>query len=369
MRVVMVSKALVVGMYQSKLEALARCPEMDLHVIVPSYWRSDDGGIQKLDRVFTNGYDLIETSMKFNGNFHLHYYPEMKKLLKKLQPDILHMDEEPYNFATWHALRIAKKLRISSLFFTWQNLYRSYPWPFSMFEQQSYRMASCAIAGNLAARDVLHKKGFKKQIHVIPQFGVEPEHFISQQSPRNNGEFHIGYMGRIIEAKGLATLVEAFAMLPSQCRLILIGQGPYKDYLVQMVQQLHIDDRVIFQPPVPSTEVPDMISKLDVLVLPSLTRSNWMEQFGRVLVEAMICKVPVIGSSSGEIPNVIGNAGLIFNEGNASDLAQKILLLINNPEQRTDLAERGRERVLNVYTQERIARQTYEVYQKMLEYQ
>ena len=60
---------------------------------------------------------------------------------------------------------------------------------------------------------------------------------------------------------------------------------------------------------------------MDVSVLPSLTRPNWKEQFGRTLAEAMSCETPVIGSDSGEIPHVIGDAGLIFKEGDAQALA------------------------------------------------
>ncbi len=108
------------------------------------------------------------------------------------------------------------------------------------------------------------------------------------------------------------------------------------------------------------------MQKLDALVLPSLTRPNWIEQFGRVLPEAMACETPVIGSSSGEIPHVIGEAGLVFQEGNVQELVACVRKLLDDPELYARLAVEGRQRVLENYTQEQIARQTYEVYKEIL---
>ena len=103
-----------------------------------------------------------------------------------------------------------------------------------------------------------------------------------------------------------------------------------------------------------------------MLVLPSRSKPNWKEQFGRTLVEAMACGVPVIGSTCGEIPNVIGDAGLIFPEDDATALATQLRRLQSDCVVRADLAQRGRQRVLANFTQAQIARRTYEVYQAVL---
>src|SRR5205823_4589256 len=133
-----------------------------------------------------------------------------------------------------------------------------------------------------------------------------------------------------------------------------------------LATRLHVADRVIFKSAVPTHEVPREMERLDVLVLPSLTRPNWKEQFGRVLPEAMSCETPVIGSSSGEIPYVIGDSGLVFKEGDARELSTCVERLLNDPVFYADLAKRGRQRVLEHYTQGQIARQTYEVYREMI---
>jgi glycosyltransferase involved in cell wall biosynthesis len=104
----------------------------------------------------------------------------------------------------------------------------------------------------------------------------------------------------------------------------------------------------------------------DVLVLPARTTPHWKEQFGHVLIEAMACETPIIGSDSGEIPNVIGDAGLTFPEGDAEALVGAIRRLMRDEDLRRDLARRGRERVLQHYTHECIAQETYRIYCELL---
>ena len=112
--------------------------------------------------------------------------------------------------------------------------------------------------------------------------------------------------------------------------------------------------------------MPAHYRQLDVLVLPSRTLPNWKEQFGRVLIEAMACGICVVGSDSGEIPQVIADAGLVFPEGHAEALRQRLAQLQRNPNQRAALASRGRRRVLDTYTQAQVAALTYEVYKALL---
>ncbi len=369
MRVLMISKALVAGTSQRKLEELAKCPGVELTLVTPEYWQSDDGSKQVLERLYTDGYQMIVTPISLNGNFHLHYYPQLGQIMREVQPEIVHIDEEPYNFATYRAMRLAVQHKARALFFTWQNLYRSYPPPFRQMELYNYRHAAAALAGNRDASEVLKRKGYKGPIHIIPQFGFDTEIY-SRSAPRppraSNDIFTLGFIGRLKEEKGLTLMVEALQYLPEYCRAVFIGHGPMKSILEDLATRLGVADRVIFKPGVPTYEVPKEMERLDVFVLPSLTRPNWVEQFGRVLPEAMSCETPVIGSSSGEIPYVISNAGLVFKEGDAQELSACVRRLLDDPRLYADLARRGRQRVLENYTQGQIARQTYEVYKEML---
>ncbi len=140
----------------------------------------------------------------------------------------------------------------------------------------------------------------------------------------------IGYIGRMLEEKGLDTLIVAASKLEN-CHVLLVGDGSYKERLVALVSSLGMKDRVFFRPQVAHSELIDYYNALDVFVLPSKTMPGWKEQYGRVLVEAMACGLPVVGSSSGAIPEVLQGypKGFIFHEGNAQDLAEKIALAKN----------------------------------------
>ena len=117
MKVLMVSKACIRGSYQKKLEELAKLDDLDLTVVVPPYWQ-EKGRRIALETAHTTGYELVVEEMSFNGHFHLHFYPHLGALAQRLRPDIMHIDEEPYNLATFHAMRLALGVNAKPLFFT-----------------------------------------------------------------------------------------------------------------------------------------------------------------------------------------------------------------------------------------------------------
>ena len=160
-------------------------------------------------------------------------------------------------------------------------------------------------------------------------------------------------------------LLRAVAQLPGVWRLQIAGSGPEQRALAQLAKELGIADRVQFDGVIPSAQMPAYLQQLDVLALPSRTLPNWKEQFGRVLIEAMACEVAVVGSDSGEIPNVIGEAGLIFPEDDVHTLRTHLQHLMAHAELRDELGRAGRQRVLAHYTQAKIAAQTVEVYREM----
>jgi glycosyltransferase involved in cell wall biosynthesis len=377
LRILMISKACIVGAYQKKLEELAKFLDVELTVVVPHYW-SDERGVIRLEQEHTQGYELVVERMTLNGHFHLHFYPGLAKHFRIIKPHLVHIDEEPYNVATWQAMRLAKTHGAKAVFFTWQNIHRRYPPPFSLIESYNLRNADYAIAGNSEAVRVLKAKGYRGPTRVIPQFGVDPDIYRFQVSgSRFQGPdlqpgtwnlelFTIGYVGRLVEEKGVHVLLRAVAGLSGEWRLRILGSGPQRSQLENLATELGIAERVTFEDLIPSTQMPGYYNQLDALVLPSLTRPNWKEQFGRVLIEAMACGVPVVGSDSGEIPNVIGEAGLVFPEGDVQALRSRLSRLMADPALRDELARRGRDRVLAHYTQAQVAAKTYQVYRELM---
>lgn len=367
MRVLMVSKALVVGMYQRKLEELAAEPDMDLTVAVPPFWR-ERGNDWRLERTFTQGYALRILPMRFNGHYHIHYYPSLGPLLDEVRPDLLHFDEEAYNLSTWLALRAAARRRIPLAFYTWQNLLQRYPPPFRWLEAAVLRGASLAIAGSAAAADVLQVKGYNRPLEIIPQFGIDPALFTpaAPDDPAHAPSFTIGFVGRLVPDKGLALLIQAVSTLAGDWRLVVIGSGPEREPCQALAARLGCGDRVQFRGQIPSTEMPRALRSMDVLVGPSLTGKSWKEQFGRMFVEAMACEVPVVGSDSGEIPRVVGPGGIVVPEGSVDALREAISRLRDDAALRADLGARGRQHVLAHFTQAAVASATAEAYRRVL---
>lgn len=374
----MLSKAIVVGAYQRKLEELARLPDMELTVLAPPRWRDSRGEV-RLQPVYTAGYRLIPTPIALNGHFHTHFYPRLGAALRASRPDVLHIDEEPYNTATWQALRWAAARHVPALFFTWQNLARRYPPPFRWIESYTYRHSAHAIAGNQEAEAVLRSKGYRGPVSVIPQFGIDPHLFQRHAQPpllpHDPSRFTVGYAGGLAEEKGVDTLLHALH-LPRQApaaqgdarrwRIVLVGEGPAQAALQRLAVELDLQDDVQFLGRLGSTHMPAFYASLDALVLPSRTRPNWKEQFGRVLIEAMACETPVVGSDSGEIPHVIGDAGLVFAEGDATALASCLRRLAGDAALHAALACAGRVRVLERFTQAQVAAATVDVYRTLL---
>jgi glycosyltransferase involved in cell wall biosynthesis len=365
MRVLMVSKACLVGTYQTKLEQIAQFADIDLTVVVPPYWR-ENGRVTQLDLAYTRGYRTVVEPIAFNGSFHLHFYPRLGQRILAFAPDVVHIDEEPYNFATYHALRLSRRAGARSVWFTWQNLNRAYPLPFRLIERYNLSHVDYAIAGTTGAETVWREKGYVGPLAVIPQFGVAPEVFKPGPARDSARSFLVGYVGRLVEEKGVDLLLRAVAALQGPWQLVVAGAGPERSSLVALARQLGLADRVSFEAHIPNTRMPAFYQGLDALVLPSRSRPNWIEQFGRVLIEAMASGVPVVGSDCGAIPAVVQDAGLIFPEGDVTALAECLRRLVHDPALWADLARRGRERALTEYSQAHIAAQTVAVYREMV---
>jgi glycosyltransferase involved in cell wall biosynthesis len=367
MRIAFISKTFVADAAQRQLEWLAQQPDVELTLITPRAWRMDDGRTWSFTPAYTRGYQARMLELRFNGHYHHYSYLGLDHVIDELRPDLLHIDEEPYNYAGFQAQRIATARRIPTIFVALQSIYRRYPPPYSLFEQYNYRRAAHIISVNSDVETVIRRKGYTGRSSVFYVYGVDPEIVYPQpRAERIGDQFVVGYMGRLLFDKGLGVLIEAIAGLPPSYRLQLVGGGPDREPLEQLASNKGVAERVEFAGAVSSQEIPQAFAKIDVMALPSLTRRNWKEQFGRVLIEAMACDTPVIGSDSGEIPNVIGDAGLVTPEGDAQALAAAIARLGADPALRAELVRRGRQRVLERFTQEQVARRTVALYHEIL---
>ncbi len=372
MKILYVGHTYTVRANQAKIVALAKYPGVEITLVTPHAWRGP---------LYANRADRLDTSLAPNVRHHILraafigkesaylYAPSIVPLIRALKPDIVHVEQGAYALSYAQILWTLKMVSPNSraLFFTWWNLPYVPRGIKKMAESFNLEHSACAIAGNAAARDVLQQHGFARPIHILPQLGIDLSAYPSQERTiRSDARFTIGYAGRIAEEKGVLDLVRAVSQmeLKDKVSVYFVGAGD----ALESAQRLAAEHSIILlhHPAVRNEALPEHLAKMDVLVLPSRTTPEWVEQFGHILLEAMASGVPVIGSSSGEIPNVIGNAGLVFTEGNTSELASQLDGLCINEIERSQLAAMGRKRVTEHFTHETIALAQMDIYERML---
>jgi L-malate glycosyltransferase len=302
--------------------------------------------------------------------------------LPQFQPDIIHVENEHHSWIMCQVL-LCRKLfapQAKVVAFSWDNLFpRELVAKDEVLEHLAKfnrQFIDFFITGNRAAKEILLAKGTPAdKVEVIPQFGIDPEMFFpftteKRQSSReelgiSRDEFATGYVGKLMEEKGLFDLIEAVNQLraTSQRKLVLVmlGKGELELAIRSVCAQVGL--RLVLLPARKNHQVVEVMNVLDVLVLPTHTKPPIKEQFGRVLIEAMACGTPVIGSDCGEIPNVIRDAGLVFHEGDVGQLSACLRLCCDNEPFRLDLGKRGLERVLKNFTNLEIARRTLQIYE------
>jgi len=174
--------------------------------------------------------------------------------------------------------------------------------------------------------------------------------------------FVAGYVGRLVEMKGLMDMVEALRLCSPEVNLLFVGSGSYQADLEKRLAELNLSSRAKFLAPRTMEGLPEVMNAMDTLLLVSRTTATWKEQFGRVIIEAHACETPVIGSDSGAIPEVIGEGGIVVPEKNPAALAAAIARLQNDPALARSMGRTGRRQVLASYSWERVAEQMRDVY-------
>jgi glycosyltransferase involved in cell wall biosynthesis len=367
MKLLIVSHPCVTPINQQFYAEVERQTGWELTIVTPSNWKNEYGN--KLSPERWSGYKgrLLSIPVWKSGNIPLHLYHSIFiPLLQDLKPDAIYVHHEPYAVATTQVY-LANRLSLHRPigFYSAQNILKSYPPPFRQTERAVFQNSQFAFPVSPSVEQVLHQKGCQANTTVLP-LGIDPEVYFPRpqaQAVANDlrttpQEILIGYLGRISEEKGLKTLLQALKQIQNlSWRLIVVGSGSYETDFDAIAQNLQLKERIKRLGYVPHVEAPLYLSAFDLLVLPSETRPNWKEQFGRVIIEAIACGTPVVGSDSGEIPYLLQSTGggFTFPEGQPEALAEKLQQLILNPLIRLQLIERGRQVVLQNYTNSSLA--------------
>ena len=371
MRVLVAGHSYINRFGQQKLDAIA-ASGITLALLAPSNWRHlgglFDGQPCPLElppdsfRVF--GGPVIRP-----GHSASFWYARgvVRRVMREFSPDLVQIEQEVYSFATLQIALAARAAGKKIVVFSWENLDRRIHPLQRLSRWITLRKIHAIISGNSAGVDLVRKWGFRGQTTVIPQVGVDTADFSPR--PRDAARrFTLGFVGRLVPEKGVQTLLQATARLLTQGKdvgALLCGAGPERERLARLADEPGMSGRVEWQDSVPHAQVPDVMARMDVLVLPSVRIAGWAEQFGLVLAQAMAMGIPVLGSDSGAIPEVIGRDDAIFPAGDADVLASLVAGIIAAPQHRAELSAYGIERVRSLYSRQRVAERTVEYWRQL----
>lgn len=316
--------------------------------------------------------ELRTVPIRFGRSPHLMRYRGLRDAMAGAW-DLVHAWEEPY-VAAGAQIAGAAPASAKLVFASFQNLSKQYPWPLSAFERRSMARADAWIAfGELVRATLAGRKGYpEKPSRVIPP-GVDVERF----RPDNTSGMKIrrdlgwsetapvvGFLGRFEPEKGIVVLCDALDRLTTPWHALFVGGGSM-EALLRSFESRH-PSRVRVITGVAHGDVPRWLNAMTVLCAPSCTTRAWKEQFGRMLIEAMACGVAVAGSDSGEIPHVIGDAGVVLPEADADAWAAAIATLLDDTITRRDYAARGLSRARDRFAWPRIARAHLDWFEEIL---
>jgi glycosyltransferase involved in cell wall biosynthesis len=312
-------------------------------------------------------------AVRFGWSPHLrHYEPRVRAVLNRPW-SVVHIWEEPYVAAAAQIASAAPPdARVVPA--TFQNLVKRYPPPFSYFERRVMRRA----AGWIAFGETVHAAQSSKSVYAgLPSRVIAPGVDVCRFRPdaqarrATRGRLGwderipvVGFLGRFVAEKGLSTLMEALDRAREPWRALFIGGGAMERELATFA--LAHPERVRILTDIGHDEVPAHLNAMDLLCAPSETTSRWREQFGRMLVEALASGVPIIASRSGEIPHVIGDAGLLVNERDVPRWAEAIDRLLGDSNLRGDLAACGLTRVHERFALPVVARAHLSFFEELL---
>jgi glycosyltransferase involved in cell wall biosynthesis len=290
-----------------------------------------------------------------------------RSTVRQVSPDYIWLLEEPYEYwgqklLVW--LRFRSKPRVIGLL--GENIWHRGG---GLPDRVAYALATLRwrrydglLAFSSSCIGPMRTVGMPRKVPIsvgwAPILSPPPQNPASPSEPliqRRQGDILLGFAGRITEAKGWKVLLAALLLLPDSIKCAIAGTGDQEAELRLWCSAPQLGGRVSYLGLLDHDQMWEFYRTIDILVHPCLTTYRWKEQFGNVLAEAMACGVPIIGSDSGSVPEVVANCGIIVEENNPAELARAILSLAPDREQRAALGARGMQRFQEQFTCEAYA--------------
>jgi glycosyltransferase involved in cell wall biosynthesis len=303
-----------------------------------------------------------------------HLYRPMWRAYRRARPDLIHVEYDPWTPEFWSAMFPLLLLhpRTPWVIGTRKNTRHIPRGPLGAVERLLTRLGvrrtRVIVPVSHLAGSVYRRLGFTEQrIEVLHNVPIDESVFDGRRPERSGSTFTVGYVGSLLPHKGVDVLVRAVAELRDRVgehvRLELVGRAHDPEYADQV--QAHA--WTTFHGPRPNTELPDFYATLDAFVMPALVLPDHEEHDGVALLEAMAMRVPVVGTRSGIIPEIIddGENGLLASPGEVSELADRLQELHEEPERALKLGESARHDALAQAGLDTLAKQWVSLYESV----
>ena len=367
-RVLVLSHAYLQPAHRGKLRALA-ARGLEVTVAIPQRWRDPWFG-RPIDVAWERQgglevFPLPARGIGPKGELQKARFARgpLKALLRDRRPDLVQIEEEPTSIVAKQVVGAARRLGIPVVLLTHQNVELQLDWWLRWKHRRMLRKLTGLVAGSDLAGILARQDAPTLPIAVIPQLGALAPH--EPQHVPHEG-LAIGFVGRLVPQKGLDNLLQALALQRSaKWRLTIVGDGPERERLEQLATELRLAARVRWTGGLPAEQVANLWPDLDVLVMPSRSSPEWREANGQVLMEAMANEVAVLGTDSGVIPELIGDAGIVVPDADLQGLGVALERLSDVPTRRT-FAQAARARALRLYSDDAIAERTLEFWKQVV---
>jgi glycosyltransferase involved in cell wall biosynthesis len=281
-------------------------------MVAPLAWGGDT---YRADFGVPDKWGLLHVPVENSGDIFSYTMREAWESIQKFQPDWIFSDSEPCAAQSVLSLKWARKLGCKLACFSWENVYKTYGGSRSRVEQKVLASSDAVIVGNEGARQALIKKSCSpEKIFKVLETGIDTEMYHLMPVEKR---YDCLFLGRRVMEKGVEVIDEA--LLGSQVKMVWVGRGGYSPKHGEVRGYL------------PEEDLPETYNSAKVFLYPSIpVEGQWAEQGFYSGLEALACGTPAIATTSGAIPELVGDceAAHLISPNNAEELKDSIQLVL-----------------------------------------
>ncbi len=289
---------------------------------------------------------------------------DLRTLVRDTRPDLLHLVGDPWTPTAETGAAAARDLKLPYVV-VGQSSRGGARGITARWQAKRVRDGAAGLAGIVrSALDHLIDDTLDVPVAVIPPANLEIPGHLADSPPPERPVF--GLLGRMVSERGVDLALDALAEVYGDWRLRIAGTGPVQVDLEAQAQRLGLSARIEWLGAIPREDIPAFYQTVDVMLAPSRTTPDWVEPVGHHVAAAMARGVPAVVSRSGALPDVVGDAGLIIDEGDRPALSRALQGLVDDPARCRTLGIAARRRAIERYGHGPIAERLVHLWRQVL---